>query len=145
MLIRSAKPSQRAAAPFGAVARFAIIALLAIVPVTIARADTAPPSALTGLLQSFVKPAPDRIVVDDRVALAEARNFLAQQKPDLAARLALYAEATPLFEQAGLAGAIEEVLSPRVALPGGGALHIEATQAATVIDVPRCAMLQEAL
>lgn len=98
-----------------------------------ARLET-PPSALAALLQSFVKPMPDRIVIDDRVAFAEARNFLAQ-KPDLAARLALYAEAAPLFEHAGLAGAIDEVLSPRVALPGGGALHIEATHAATIIDV----------
>src|SRR5208337_2228289 len=48
MLTRSAKPSQRAVAPFGSVARFAMIALLAIIPVTITRADTAPPSALTG-------------------------------------------------------------------------------------------------
>lgn len=99
-----------------------------------ARLETAP-SALATLLESFAKPPPDRIVIDDRAAFAEARNFLAQRSPDRAATLVLYTDATPLFEHAGLSGAIAEVLSPRVLLPGGGALTIEATRAATVIDV----------
>ncbi len=90
---------------------------------------------LTALLASFLKPAPDHIVVDDRGAFAAARSFLAQRHPDLVSRLTLHADTTPLFEHAGVAAAIDEVLSPRVELASGGALLIEPTHVATVIDV----------
>jgi ribonuclease G len=95
----------------------------------------APQPVLAAMLTPFLKPAPDQIVIDDRGAFAEARSFLLQRHPELAPRLALHAETTPLFEHAGLAGAIDEVLSPRVALASGGALIIEPTNAATFIDV----------
>jgi ribonuclease G len=95
----------------------------------------APPSPLAALLGEFMKPPPDRIVIDDRLAVAEARNFLATRAPALCDRLSLHSETMPLFEAAGLAGAIEAALGSSVALAGGGTLHIEATRAATMIDV----------
>jgi ribonuclease G len=99
-----------------------------------ARID-APEPALIALLASFLKPAPDHILIDDRAGFAEARGFLLQRHPALVARLALHAETPPLFEHGGLAGAIDEVLSRRVGLPSGGAVIIEPTHAATIIDV----------
>ncbi len=98
------------------------------------RLDTPQPPILS-LLAAFSKPWPDRIVIDDRSSFAQARGFLARQNSDLSDRLVLYTGTAPLFDHAGLIGAIEKALQPRVALPGGGALHIEATHAATVIDV----------
>lgn len=95
----------------------------------------APEPPIAALLDSFLNPPPDRIVIDDRAVFAAARNFLLRQAPDLVERLELDTEAAPLFEQAGLAGAIEQVLSPRVALQGGATLIIETTHAATMIDV----------
>jgi len=104
--------------------------------------DATPPArlearaiAIVTLLTAFLKPPPDRIVIDDRAAFAAARGFLTQRHPELAARLEPYGGATPLFEQAGLGGAIDEVLGSRVALPGGGALTIATTNAATMIDI----------
>jgi len=94
-----------------------------------------PPPPIATLLQEFSKLALERIVVDDRAALAEARAFLARHNPALAERLELHKDPAPIFEEAGLAVAIDEALSPRVALPGGGALIIEPTHAATMIDV----------
>ncbi len=90
---------------------------------------------VAALLAGFLDARPDRIVIDDRAAFAEARGFLAREAPAFADVLALHAEATPLFEAAGLAGALESVLGARVELPCGGALHIEPTHAGTMIDV----------
>lgn len=87
------------------------------------------------LLATFLKPPPAQIVIDDRTAFAAARAFLARQSPDLSDRLALYTDTTPLFEHAGLAGAIETALARRIELAGGGAMTIEPTQAATMIDI----------
>ncbi len=94
-----------------------------------------PEPAIAALLAACLKPAPESIVIDDRVAFAEARIALARQSPDLSSRLTLYTDATPLFEHAGLAAAIETALAPLVELAHGGALHIETTHAATMIDV----------
>ncbi|HUJ98568.1 MAG TPA: ribonuclease E/G, partial [Stellaceae bacterium] len=86
-------------------------------------------------LAEFVAARPEEIVIDDRAALGEARRWLALRAPALAERVTLYREAMPLFEERGVAGAVEAVLAPRVALALGGALTIEETAAATMIDV----------
>jgi ribonuclease G len=95
-----------------------------------ARLDRAEP-AIVAAAKPLLAPLPDRILVDDRAALAELRRAL----PDLAPILAFHGEAPPLFESLGIAEQVDAVLQPRVALPGGGALIIEGTQAATLIDV----------
>jgi ribonuclease G len=95
--------------------------------------ESEPPAALA--LAAFVPAAPSAIVIDDRAALGEARRWLKQHRPDLVDRLALHREAMPLFEHYGIADDIAAALAPRVALPGGGALVIETTAAATFVDV----------
>lgn len=99
-----------------------------------ARLD-APRLPVVAALQAFLAAGLDRIVIDDRAAFAEARAFLASEHPDPSQRLELYSGDEPLFEDAGLAAAIDALLQPQVALACGGALHIEATHAATLIDV----------
>jgi Rne/Rng family ribonuclease len=79
--------------------------------------------------------SPDAVVIDDRAAFAEARAWLVRNAPELADRLTLHAEREPLFEAAGIASEIEGALAPRVPLPGSGALTIDITAAATMIDV----------
>jgi Ribonuclease G/E len=91
-------------------------------PMLLHRAKT----ALATLLDEFSNA--DEIVIDDAAALVEVtRTFAGTVK--------LHADATPLFEAEGVASAIETALAPRVALPGGGAITIETTSAATMIDV----------
>ena len=87
------------------------------------------------LLGGFAATAPDRIVIDDRAAFAEARGWLARHRAELVPRLAIHAGAAPLFEAEGVAAAIEEALLRRVPLPGGGGLTIETTAAAAMMDV----------
>ncbi|HZB90359.1 MAG TPA: ribonuclease E/G, partial [Stellaceae bacterium] len=90
---------------------------------------------VTLALAQFLSEEPGAIIIDDRPALGEARSWLARQAPALIERLQLHREAMPLFEERGVAGDIAAALSPRVALAAGGALIIEETAAATVIDV----------
>lgn len=90
---------------------------------------------LAGLLTELVAIPPDEIVIDDRAAFAEARGWLARHHPTLSDRLTYHRETAPLFEHRGIAGEVALALAPRVPLLSGGALVIEITAAATVIDV----------
>ncbi len=94
-----------------------------------------PAAPIATLLAEFAPLEPDLIAVDDRAAFAEGRAWLVRHPPTLADRLALHREAAPLFEHHGIAGDIAAALMPRVPLPEGGALTIEPTAAATMIDV----------
>lgn len=117
---------------------------------TAAAAGTKPPARLDRAegpvvvaAKPLLLPPPDRILVDERGALAELRRHLASAHPDLESRLAFHGETTPLFETLGIAEQVDAVLRPRVALDGGAALIIETTHAATLIDVdggPRAAL-----
>ncbi|MGH7030324.1 MAG: ribonuclease E/G [Stellaceae bacterium] len=78
-------------------------------------------AALAGAL-----PAPDGILVDDPAAIPELR--------------VAFPDADVAHEPSGrwavdLDALLDEALSPSLALPGGGSVHIEATRAATMIDV----------
>ena len=73
----------------------------------------------------------ERILIDERGALMTLRRA----HPALAERLTFHGDDTPLFETLGIAEQLDAVLQPRVALPGGGAIFIEASHAATMIDV----------
>jgi ribonuclease G len=93
------------------------------------------PTPLLRLLAQFAPTAPDAIIIDERAAFAEARGWLTRHHPELAERLTLHRETQPLFEHYGVAGDIAAALAPRVLLPDGGALTIELSAAATMIDV----------
>ncbi|HEX3973568.1 MAG TPA: ribonuclease E/G, partial [Stellaceae bacterium] len=71
------------------------------------------------------------VLVDDRGAMMTLRR----NDPDLAERVAFHGDDAPLFETLGVADQVDAVLQPRVPLPGGGAIFIEASHAATMIDV----------
>jgi ribonuclease G len=73
----------------------------------------------------------DQVLIDDRGAL----TALKRAYPDLAEHLVFYSDDTPLFEALDIAEQVDAVLQPRVPLPGGGAIYIEMSHAATMIDV----------
>lgn len=100
----------------------------------------APEPPIGTLMAEFLDLGLDSIIVEGRAAFAEARAWLARRRRGSVDatggdRLALHAEPDALFEETGVAAAIESALAPRVALPGGGSLTIESTAAATMIDV----------
>ena len=100
--------------------------------------DTTPPArldqpapAILRAIKPLLQGEIDRIIVDERGALMAVRRA----HPDLAERLAFHGADAPLFDSLGISEQIEAALQPRLPLPGGGAIFIEASHAATMIDV----------
>jgi ribonuclease G len=75
------------------------------------------------------------VVINDAAALAEAKCYASDVMPALAGRLVYHGEAEALFERYGVEAELEGLLTPRVALPSGGWITIESTEALTAIDV----------
>lgn len=90
-----------------------------------------PEAAAVGAAKALLSPLPDRILVDERGALAELKRAF----PEAAPLMAFYGENTPLFDSLGVAEQIDRALQSRVAVPGGGVIHIDMTRTATMIDV----------
>lgn len=86
-------------------------------------------------LRDEVDAGVDRILIDDREAAEEARAYAGRAMPVLAGRIELYESRAPLFEAFGIDDEIAQLVEPRVALPSGGWITIEATEALTAIDV----------
>lgn len=72
---------------------------------------------------------PARVVCDDLAVLQDLKAA------GVEADCILYTESRPLFEAEDLEAEVEDLLSPRAALPGGGFLLIEPGQTLTAIDV----------
>lgn len=71
----------------------------------------------------------------ERSTFAAVQRYMQQHAPELAPHLQLHGGPKPLFESAGVERAIRTALEPRVALPCGGFLVIETTEALTAVDV----------
>ncbi len=78
-----------------------------------------------------------RICMDSAAALAAAKAYCAVWAPCLADRLAFHDGPDSIFTEGGadIEEAFESVLTPRVPLPSGGEIVIQATEALTAVDV----------
>ncbi len=76
-----------------------------------------------------------RIIIDDREGVETARDYAMRSMPSMSGRIEFYDGREPLFEHFGIEDEIEALSSPRIALPSGGWITIEATEALTAIDV----------
>jgi ribonuclease G len=90
---------------------------------------------VTRALRDQARDGVARIVIDGRQGLAAARAWAERFEPALLDRIEGHAGGLPLFEERGVEAEIEAMASPRVALPRGGFLMIETTEALTAIDV----------
>ncbi|MEM8739576.1 MAG: Rne/Rng family ribonuclease [Planctomycetota bacterium] len=77
----------------------------------------------------------DRIVVDDPVAAARARDFLAVANPRTKSKVVYYDDPVPLFHRLGIEQQLDHMNAREVPLPSGGALVIDQTEALVAIDV----------
>jgi ribonuclease E/ribonuclease G len=96
-------------------------------------AEIAPPDAFRRLAMDYGANAPDRILAAGLAAQRTAERWCRAFAPSLEARI----EAVPagLFDLYDLDDSVAVLFEPRVALPGGGSLVIEPTEALTAIDV----------
>ena len=76
-----------------------------------------------------------RIVVDDREAYEDLKEFLISTMPKASKVLELYSESKPIFDCFGIEIDIARALGTRVELPSGGYLVIDQTEALTTFDV----------
>jgi ribonuclease G len=90
-----------------------------------------PEAAILRAAKPLLRDDIERVLIDDRGALMALRRA----HPGLAERLIFHGDDTPLFETLGIAEQVDAVLQPRVPLEGRGAIFIEPSHAATMIDV----------
>lgn len=87
------------------------------------------------LVRDLFSPELDRIIVDEVATFEALNDYLKALPPGPAPRAELYAGQEPLFPHFHLEPDWPRLLAPRVWLPSGGYLLIEATEALTAIDV----------
>jgi len=93
------------------------------------------PGPVERALRDHGRPDIDAIRVERGAGLEAARRFCKRFAPDLLERLRAHGDTVPLFEAHGVEDAIAEALERRVALPSGGAITIDQTEALCAIDV----------
>jgi ribonuclease G len=76
-----------------------------------------------------------RLIVDDRATFEKVTSFLKKTSPQLVRGVQLYKDRPSLFETYDLQPTIDAALRRTVALPSGGYLTIDKTEALTAIDV----------
>ena len=76
-----------------------------------------------------------RLVVDDRATFEKVTSFLKKTSPQLVRNVTQYKDRVALFDQYGLQATIDGALRRTVALPSGGYLTVDKTEALTAIDV----------
>lgn len=89
---------------------------------------------LAAVLRDFAGSGLRRIVADDAADADSARAFC-ETYLDGGVRVETWSEREPLFAALGVDDAIAEALEPQCALPCGGTLVIEETQAVSTVDV----------
>tara|TARA_B100000315_G_scaffold65404_1_gene59369 strand:- start:3915 stop:5345 length:1431 start_codon:yes stop_codon:yes gene_type:complete len=92
-------------------------------------------NAVAKYLRDRGDPAWQRIVVDDRTALARFTDSCADAVPELVPLFELAEDPVALLETHDLDQQIDDLLQPHVSLPSGGQLIIEETAALVAIDV----------
>ena len=76
-----------------------------------------------------------QIIIDDQISYVKAKQYIEQIKPDFLPNLKLYNSAVPLFNFYQIESQIETAYQRQVALPSGGALVIDRTEALVSIDI----------
>jgi ribonuclease G len=76
-----------------------------------------------------------RLVIDDKSTFDKVVSFMKKTSPELLRNVQLYRDRTPLFAAYDLQPTIDSALRRIVALPSGGYLVIDKTEALTAVDV----------
>jgi len=108
-----------------------------------AKAESQPAPALlyeesdlvTRALRDLVDRDVTSIVVDTPEARERANELIAAIQPELSDRLRLHAGGEPLFHAHGIEEQIDLLRARRVALPGGGSVVFDRTEALVAVDV----------
>ncbi len=87
------------------------------------------------ILRDCVKPSTNKIIIDDKIALEKAKDFLSNNDSNVDLVFHSNDINEHILEKYQINKTIQKALQPRVDLPSGGYIIIEPTEALTVIDV----------
>jgi ribonuclease E len=88
------------------------------------------------IVRDVFSPKIDKMVIDDKQAYDRVLEFMKTTMPNSKKRsVQLYREKRPLFARHNVEQQIEKIHNNRVALPGGGSIVIDPTEALVAIDV----------
>ena len=86
-------------------------------------------------IRDYFHPEIGEILIDTDAIFEQAQQFMAHVMPDNVNRVKRYADDVPLFSRFQIEHQIESAYSRQVALPSGGAVVIDHTEALVAIDV----------
>jgi ribonuclease E len=86
-------------------------------------------------LRDYLRADIGEILVDDPTVYQQARDFMQQIMPHNLSKLRLYQDHIPLFTRFQIESQIETAYQREVALPSGGAIVIDYTEALVSIDI----------
>src|SRR5687767_3998422 len=86
-------------------------------------------------IRDYFQPDIGEILIDTEEIFEQAKSFMATVMPDNVGKVKLYRDDIPLFSRFQIEHQIESAYSRQVALPAGGAIVIDHTEALTAIDV----------
>ncbi len=87
------------------------------------------------ILRDCIKSSTNKIVIDNKIAIEKAKDFLVHNDPNVDIVFHNNEENEHILEKYQINKTIQKALQPRVDLPSGGYIIIEPTEALTVIDV----------
>ncbi len=90
---------------------------------------------LVRAIRDYARADITEILVDDPEVYERAQRFMQQVMPNMATRLKLYSDSTPLFSRYQIENQIESAYDREVRLQSGGSLTIDYTEALISIDV----------
>ena len=86
-------------------------------------------------LRDYLDSSIQEVLIDDDAAYEKTQQYMRAFMPRSKTRLVRYAERTPLFARFELEPQIERIYDRQVALPSGGSIVIDRTEALVAIDV----------
>lgn len=86
-------------------------------------------------IRDYVRQDTAEIIIDDEAEYQNAKHYLEQTRPDVADRVKLYTEPTPLFSRYGIEHQIETAYKRTIDLPSGASIVIDYTEALVSIDI----------
>jgi ribonuclease G len=86
-------------------------------------------------LRDHVQQDTKKIIVEGEAAFRLAQGYCREHMPDVVSQLEQSEDGEFLFDRYDIEAQISEALQPRVALPSGGWIMIETTEAMTTVDV----------
>ena len=93
------------------------------------------PDLVERTVRDFLTEEVDRVLIDDEVGHKHTQDLVGQISKRSRSKIALYKDNIPIFERFNIERQIEQTFQRKVALPSGGEIVIDETEALIAIDV----------